>query len=282
MVPTPTIYRFTSDEGVTSITSDGTYLPGPFNHKGIKYSLDPTQDEAVIESYDFIGNPLSLITKSGAYGLNGKLLCEIFETQRGSSSQGTAMFWGIAVQSDPEGNKFTVTFRPINSVLEQKSRMIFQHQCVWDLYSNPGCTLSKANFQFLMTVISVSGTAIFVQNSVNPNNLAYHYFTFGYIETAAKTDLYEIRSINWSNPFSTAVVPVFIQVTRPFINLVPGDVVYLYPGCGKRYLEDCIGKFGNQINFGGEPYIPIDPPNVIGVSTKTGSGGGGKGGGGGK
>ena len=34
-----------------------------------------------------------------------------------------------------------------------------------------------------------------------------------------------------------------------------GDTFTVYPGCDKR-LETCIGRFGNVINFRGEPYVP--------------------------
>lgn len=277
-VPTPQIYRFTSNESAVVISGDGTYQPGPFNHKNIKLSLDPTNDESQIESYDFTGNPLSLITQNGSYGLNGKLICEIIETDRFSLSSTLQTFWGIAVQSDPEGNKFTVTFRPIDSVLDQKSRMLFQPQCVWDLYG-VGCGVPLASRRYAMTVSSVSGTGIYLTASID---LPVQYFAWGYLETPSKTSLYEIRSINYSSAFTLAGSPVFIQVSRPFLYLTTGDTIYIYPGCAKRYLEDCIQKFNNGINFGGEPYIPVDPPNIIGVPTKSGTGGGGKGGGGGK
>ncbi len=278
-VPNPQQYRFTSDEGAAVVPGDGTYLPGPFSHNSVKLSLDPTSDEAQIESYDFIGNPLSLITKHGAYGLNGKLICEIIETQRSNLSATTKIFWGTAVQSDPEGNKFTVTFRALDSVLEQKSRMVFQRQCVWDLYG-PGCTLNPAFFRVASNVSSIIGTAVYVTHG---NTYPVNRFAYGYMETPGKTDLYEVRSITWSDPFPGNIgVPVLIQTGRPFLYVVPGDLVYYYFGCSKRYIEDCQNVFGNRQNFGGEPFIPIDPPNVIGVTTKQGTGGGGKGGGGGK
>jgi uncharacterized phage protein (TIGR02218 family) len=277
-VPTAQVYRFTSDEVAVVISGDGTYQPGPFNHKNIKLSLDPTSDESQIESYDFSGNPLSLITRSGSYGLNGKLICEIIETNRFNLSVTLQTFWGMAVQSDPEGNKFTVTFRPIDSALDQKSRMMFHRQCVWDLYGQ-GCGVPIASNRFTMTVSSVSGTSVYLVAYIN---LPAQYFSWGYLETPGKTSLYEIRAINYSNAFTVAGSPVYVQVARPFLYLVPGDTVYVYPGCAKRYNEDCIAKFNNGINFGGNPFIPVDPPNVIGVPTKSGAGGGGKGGGGGK
>lgn len=36
-----------------------------------------------------------------------------------------------------------------------------------------------------------------------------------------------------------------------------GDEYRIRPHCGLRYTEDCIGVWGNGINFKGEPYIPV-------------------------
>ena len=35
-----------------------------------------------------------------------------------------------------------------------------------------------------------------------------------------------------------------------------GDYFVVTAGCKKRYLEDCIGKFNNGLNFQGEPHVP--------------------------
>lgn len=35
-----------------------------------------------------------------------------------------------------------------------------------------------------------------------------------------------------------------------------GDTYSLKPGCGKRFVEDCVGRFNNGINFRGEPHLP--------------------------
>lgn len=35
-----------------------------------------------------------------------------------------------------------------------------------------------------------------------------------------------------------------------------GDAYKMIPGCRKRMTEDCVGKFGNGKNFGGQPHVP--------------------------
>lgn len=36
-----------------------------------------------------------------------------------------------------------------------------------------------------------------------------------------------------------------------------GDAYEMIPGCRKRHAEDCIGKWGNGPNFGGQPHVPV-------------------------
>jgi uncharacterized phage protein (TIGR02218 family) len=38
--------------------------------------------------------------------------------------------------------------------------------------------------------------------------------------------------------------------------ILPSDTFTVYPGCKKRFIEDCIGKFNNVVNFRGEPHVP--------------------------
>ena len=35
-----------------------------------------------------------------------------------------------------------------------------------------------------------------------------------------------------------------------------GDTYSMRVGCGKRFAEDCVGKFANGVNFRGEPHVP--------------------------
>lgn len=39
-------------------------------------------------------------------------------------------------------------------------------------------------------------------------------------------------------------------------NFTLTDTFYVAPGCDKQYVETCIGKFGNRLNFRGEPFLP--------------------------
>lgn len=46
---------------------------------------------------------------------------------------------------------------------------------------------------------------------------------------------------------------LFLALPFPFTLT---DTFYIAPGCDKRYVATCIGKFGNRLNFRGEPFLP--------------------------
>lgn len=48
-----------------------------------------------------------------------------------------------------------------------------------------------------------------------------------------------------------------ITTHEPFPRAIaPGDTYVMIPGCRKRRTEDCVGKYGNGPNFGGQPDMP--------------------------
>jgi uncharacterized phage protein (TIGR02218 family) len=51
---------------------------------------------------------------------------------------------------------------------------------------------------------------------------------------------------------STGRVELFLAVGY---DIQVGDALTIYPGCDKR-LDTCVGRFGNAVNFRGEPFVP--------------------------
>ena len=48
----------------------------------------------------------------------------------------------------------------------------------------------------------------------------------------------------------------FVLTQETAFPIEGGDTFYLRPGCGGRYLTDCVGLWGNGRNFGGDPFMP--------------------------
>ena len=53
-----------------------------------------------------------------------------------------------------------------------------------------------------------------------------------------------------------ALEGAFAQMFGLDCRIAPGDAYKLYPGCGKRALEDCRNRYNNILNFRGEPHLP--------------------------
>lgn len=54
-----------------------------------------------------------------------------------------------------------------------------------------------------------------------------------------------------------AYVPgsITLRLSFPY-PLTIGDTYSMTPGCGKRFIEDCVGVWGNGVRFRGEPFLP--------------------------
>ncbi|WP_303678184.1 phage BR0599 family protein [Ralstonia mannitolilytica] len=50
-----------------------------------------------------------------------------------------------------------------------------------------------------------------------------------------------------------------VTLSAPIPGLKAGDAFEAYPGCDHT-LTTCAAKFGNQLNYGGFPFIPVKNP----------------------
>jgi uncharacterized phage protein (TIGR02218 family) len=62
--------------------------------------------------------------------------------------------------------------------------------------------------------------------------------------------------------YTSAARTITLEEKVPF-NIVNGDTFRIEPGDRKRYVTDCIAKFGNGINFGGDPWIPGTDKSLV-------------------
>ena len=142
----------------------------------------------------------------------------------------------------------------VNSHLDllniQLPRNIYQSGCINTLYDT-GCTLNKASFGVSATVSGVTSESRF--NAVLSQ--AIDYFSLGVVTFTSGANAGLSRTVkSWG-------ANTFVTLT-PFPNLpVIGDAFTAYPGCDKKQAT-CAGKFSNQANFRGFPYIPENTTGV--------------------
>lgn len=131
---------------------------------------------------------------------------------------------------------------------QQLPRNVFQATCLHTLYDS-GCALVKASF-------TVTGAAAAGSTAASINSgltQADHYFDLGAIVFTSGVLNGQLRTIRLFTHAGGVVVPIVPFSGAP----ANGDTFSVYPGCNKVYAGDCLGKFANQANFRGMPFIPV-------------------------
>jgi len=153
----------------------------------------------------------------------------------------------------------TVELRDLRQYLQQPVGSASSKNCRYRLGStdknNGGlCMIDLPSLMVVgVTVTSVTDNRIFV---ASPLALPLHWLSNGYLTwlTGANAGLDAQIQYQDENPGSGNEA---IQLSRPMVSAIQiGDTFNAFPGCRKRLTEDCIGKFNNVLNFGGEPHRP--------------------------
>ena len=112
------------------------------------------------------------------------------------------------------------------------------------------------------TVRSVTSAALLVLNLDTRNYRPYA--SGGQLNQPGAAGTFTAGKLVWTSGDNTgramevrSYVPGCILLAQPMPRRsAPGDAYKLYPGCGKRALEDCRNRYNNILNFRGEPHLP--------------------------
>lgn len=122
-------------------------------------------------------------------------------------------------------------------------RMRYQTTCPHVLYGS-SCRALRASFLVPVTLIGVADNVL---SSSDLGPYATNYFAGGYADWQGPYSL-ERRFITSSTTSSITLATAF--------NNIPADAdLTLYPGCDHT-LTTCNSKFGNVLNYGGQPFYP--------------------------
>jgi uncharacterized phage protein (TIGR02218 family) len=78
------------------------------------------------------------------------------------------------------------------------------------------------------------------------------WFDGGVVKFTSGSNLTRAQEIDvWDNGLKE--LRMYLQL--PFLPAV-GDQFIIYPGCHKRWAEDCATKWDNAVNFRGDPFVP--------------------------
>ena len=145
-------------------------------------------------------------------------------------------------------SSFKAELRSITQQLQQTIGEIYSPSCRAQ-FGDARCKVNAATYTDAGAVVSVAGETSIVINgaaSSKPEN----WYTGGLIEFASGANLGLKMEISYSNGSD-------IELCLPMPQaLEAGDTLEITAGCRKDFHADCKGKFGNQINFRGEPWVP--------------------------
>lgn len=140
--------------------------------------------------------------------------------------------------------------RGLAQPLQQTIGEVYQATCTAEL-GDARCKVDLSAYTEAGTVASVVSPTIFVASglSAQPDD----YWAGGLVTwtSGANNGLaLEVRSFD----SATGEIELFLPVA---FELTSGDTLSIYPGCRRRFEQDCRDKFANTVNFRGFPHVPI-------------------------
>jgi hypothetical protein len=164
------------------------------------------------------------------------------------------IFAGTVAEVDTTNAVAVLTVNDYRSLFTiQMPIHFYQAQCRHALFDN-GCTLNAAGFAINGTVAAGSTQATIIGSGL-PAPQGSGTYTLGRIVfTSGLNNTFQRTIKSWDGSFTLSLLnPLPFAVS-------PSDSFVIYPGCDKMF-STC-GKFGNQVNYGGQPFIP--PPETQG------------------
>jgi hypothetical protein len=265
-------YKYTSFERDLA----GGYVRQWFEHDDINETATLERQEVQIRSRMFSGNPMALLLP---FALEWPLQIRIYECDVTGSTPTNlrAVFVGECEQPEADGPFITVTAKSLGAILERKCpRFLLQPGCNLSVFE-PLCGLNRDDWKWQATATAFDATnLILTVNAISrvtgaAVTLDAHYFAGGYMFFGSGASV-QYRAIADSTVISGGSIT--ITLASPFVtNPGAGAIIYMHPGCGGRFSDDCTTKFGNQANFVGAPFMPVGNPSAIKVSKNVTQGG---------
>lgn len=254
-----TIYRFTDCDQPIVVPADGTYESvdsyTPSNAQSSS-TLDVDHVEvamafatSAITEADLMAGKFDDATVSMFLVNRNDLSAGVYHIRDGVIGQVTVTSPGMV----------QVELRGLTQYLQKNIGKVISPTCRWDLGSNsltPAIGQPWGLCTVNLAALAVTGVAV---TSVSTNQT----FTASSLGQAA--GYFQAGSLTWTsgnNNGRSMDVQAFglgggIVLQLPMLNTVQvGDLFTIYPGCQKRFTEDCVTKFSNGINFGGFKDLP--------------------------
>lgn len=149
-----------------------------------------------------------------------------------------------------QGSRAVISMEPIGTSIRRNGlRRPWQKSCPRVL-GEPGCNVNLEAYKLTAPVDTVSGLTITANElATKPDG----WFAGGFMRWSIAGGAIESRDI-----ISHTGMTVEIDMTPTA--LPPGVIADFFPGCDRTLGANGCAKFGNELNFGGQPYIPSKNP----------------------
>lgn len=155
------------------------------------------------------------------------------------------------------GSDAHIQCEPLDAMLDRQAlRRAYGLNCQHMLY-DLRCKISAEAFRVAGPLSSLTGTSLTAALfATQPDG----WWVSGYVRVAQQ----DYRMV-------IAHAGDTVEVLSAFEDLNAGDVIEAFAGCD-RTLAICRSKFGNAINYGGFPWIPLENPFEVGLAGKQAGG----------
>ena len=170
---------------------------------------------------------------------------EVFLINWADLSQGRLLlrkgFLGEVKRAD---RRFSAEIRGLSNRLAQTAGQLYSRLCRVDLGS-PECGVALASLTDVLSVIQVIAPDTMRIETARPTG----FYTFGRLTFASGANAGAVNEVMLHDD---QTLRLFTPMPRP---IAAGDMISVAAGCDKTP-ETCHAKFGNILNFRGEPHIP--------------------------
>jgi uncharacterized phage protein (TIGR02218 family) len=163
-------------------------------------------------------------------------------------SGATVLARGTIGQITMRDKGFVAELRSASQALDANVIELFSPECRADL-GDKRCRVNLAVYSLLSRTIAAPGAPDDLAFSVADDLEAVDYYAYGSVRVLSGRNAGMSRQV-----VSSGVNSVSLRSPFPY-TIDPGTLVLLRAGCDKLFAT-CIRKFGNALNFRGEPHVP--------------------------
>jgi len=238
----PDVFRYTSAEG--TVTFAGTDYPSLPLKRTSSTQAKEQKSTAVRITLPATSDPAQPFI---AIQPSARMTVSVIRVQPDAvpATASIVMFDGFVSSIAFENDKAEMRCIPFNELFtRQIPRFQYQGLCNHVLYDSR-CKIVSAGFKHTGTVLSVVGNEVTIQGLPSAGNP----FIGGYLEIPGASEQRLIL-----DQVGTTVTVLF-----PFKQVISGGSMDAFQGCDHT-AETCAQKFGNILNYGGFPFVPVINP----------------------